>query len=221
MKKIMNEWKIFLKENSSFEIDKEKLLDKVRDIFFGAYDSWSDEYKKLHDKEFALLYSDLEASVASNQSLSERDIETILGNANIGLTLYWSDETRRGHGSSEIVKKIIDKKLKILESNLSPEETLFLKQEGMQNILKMVSTERGSMVFPAELKVGLGVINGRKVNDAYMTTSSAINRHLIPVLENGGYIVQKTAPEQKKRSKKQPPMSPAEMLAQMKKFGRQ
>jgi|GEM_PF-5814467 hypothetical protein len=220
MKKILNEWKNFLKENSELEIDKEELLNKVRDIFFGAYNSWSDEYKKLHDKEFELLYSDLEAAVASDQSLSERDIETILGNANIGLTLYWSDESKRGHGSSEIVKKIIDKKLKILESTLSQEEQQFLKEKGMEQVLEIISADRGGMVFPTDLPVGLGIINGKKVQDAYMTTTSAINRHLIPVLENSGYVVQKRAPKQKRRAKKSPPLSPAEMLAQMKKFGR-
>ena len=113
MKKILNEWKIFLKENSRFE--KEQLLDKVRDVFFGAYNTWTSEYKELHDKEFELLYEDLEATVSSNKSLLPDDISTILGSADIGLTLYWSDESKRGHGSSDIVKKIIDKKLKILE----------------------------------------------------------------------------------------------------------
>jgi len=220
MKKILKEWKIFLKENSRFNIDKDKVLDKVRDIFFGAYNSWDNEFERLHDKEFDLLYSDLENSVASNTSLSADDVSTILGNANIGLTLYWSDESRRGYGSSEVVKKIIDKKLKILEANLEPEELEFLKQEGMKNILQMVSSDRGGMVFPTDLAVGIGVINGQKVQDAYMTTSSAINRHLIPVLKNAGYATQKSAPKQKKRSRREPKMSPEEMLAQMKKFGR-
>ncbi len=216
----MSEWKIFLKENSEVEIDKDKLLDKVRDIFFGAYNSWSDEYKKLHDKEFELLYTNLENLVASNSSLSDKDSLVILRNANIGLTLYWSDESRRGYGSSEIVKKIIDKKLKILEANLDPEELKFLKQGGMKSILQMVSTDRGGMVYPTDLAVGIGVINGQKVQDAYMTTTSAINRHLIPVLKNSGYATQKSAPKQKKRAAREPEMSPAEMLAQMKKFGR-
>jgi len=219
VKKILNEWKIFLRENLRFEIDKEKLLDKVRDIFFGAYEPGSDEYKSLQDEEFQSLYTELTKRVEGDPRLTEKDKATILSNANIGLTLYWSDESRRGYGNPHIVKKIIQKKLNILETRLSSEELEYLKNEGLQSVLKMVSSDRGGMVFPADLAVGLGVINGQKVLDAFMTTSSAINNHLIPVLGAEGYQVQKSAPKQNKRKKHAPPMSPEEMMAQMKKFG--
>ncbi len=219
MKKILNEWKIFLRENSRFEIDKEKLLDKVRDIFFGAYDTWSDEYKSLQDEEFQSLYAELTKRVEADPQLTEKDKATILSNANIGLTLYWSDESRRGYGTPDLVKKIIQKKLNILEATLSSEELEYLKNEGLQNVLKMVSSDRGAMVFPTDLSVGAGMFKKQKVLDAFMTTSSTINNHLLPVLGMGGYQVQKSLPKQKKRKKHAPPMSPEEMMAQMKKFG--
>ena len=47
MKKILNEWRSFLREGSELE----GILDKVRDIFFGAYNSWEKEYKLLHSDE--------------------------------------------------------------------------------------------------------------------------------------------------------------------------
>ncbi len=53
MKKILNEWKNFLKEKSEIE---NKLLDIVRYIFFGSYNSWEPEYSKLHDQEFESFY---------------------------------------------------------------------------------------------------------------------------------------------------------------------
>jgi L-rhamnose mutarotase len=220
MKKILKEWNKFVKENTETEFDKEQLLNKVRDIFFGAFNSWSEEYKKLHDQEFIEMYSDLEKAVESNPSLSEDDKATILGNANIGLTLYWSPESRRGYGSADIVKKIIDKKLKILENKLTKEELEYLKNQGMSDILKKVSSDKGGMIYPTDLAVALGVINGQKVTDAYMTTTSAINNHLLPVLKAAGYQVKPTATKQKRKKQRTAPMSPEEMLAQMKAFGR-
>ena len=63
MKKILNEWKIFLKENSRFEsVDKDALLDKVRDIFFGSYNTFDSEYRTARQK-IRFLYSDLEVNV--------------------------------------------------------------------------------------------------------------------------------------------------------------
>ena len=219
MKKILNTWKIFLKENLGFEFDQGKLLDKVRDIFFGAYDSWTEEFKKLHDEEFMTMYSDLEKNVNSSANLTDNDRSLIIGNANIGLTLYWSGETKRGYGSSEIVKKVIDKKLQILEEAITDEELEFLKSGGMSQILTMISSERGTMMFPSELAVGVGVINGQKVLDAFMSAPTTIVRHINPVLRSKGYSVKDVSTKEKSRKRRAPKMSPEEMLAQMKKFG--
>ena len=57
MKKILNEWRRFLKEGNEIL----EILDKVRDIFFGAYNSWEKEYKLLHsDKKFHQYIEQLE-----------------------------------------------------------------------------------------------------------------------------------------------------------------
>ena len=48
MKKILNEWKRLINEQT----DQDRLLNKVRDIFFGAYNSWEPEYTMLHDEKF-------------------------------------------------------------------------------------------------------------------------------------------------------------------------
>ena len=219
MKKMLKEWKNFLKENS--EID-DKLLDIVRDIFFGSYNSWEPEYKKLHDDEFESLYEEL-TSNAENKFNDQEKIDKVTRSANIGLCLYWSSDRKHGAGSDEMVAAIIQKKLQILESMISEEEQEILKNGLMEQIIDNVRGDRSELIYPTTLAVSIGVINGLRVDDAYMTSSIGIRQFVIPILRNAGYYKKTQAPQApktKRRRRNEPQMSIADMKAMMDKFGR-
>ena len=60
MKNILNEWRRFLKEGNELE----EILDKVREVFFGAYNSWEKEYRLLHrDEKFDQYMEQIKANV--------------------------------------------------------------------------------------------------------------------------------------------------------------
>jgi len=219
MKRMLNEWKNFLKENS--EID-DKLLDLVRDIFFGSYNSWEPEYKKLHDGEFESFYEEL-TSNAENKFNDQEKIDKVTRSANIGLCLYWSGDSRHGAGSDEMVAMVIQKKLQILESMISEEEQGILKNGLMEQIIDNVRADRSELIYPTTLAVSVGVINGLRADDAYMTSSIGIRQFVIPILRDAGYYSKTQAPQApkaKKRRRKEPEMSMADMKAMMDKFSR-
>ena len=219
MKKMLNEWKNFLKENS--ENQKNDLLDKVRDIFFGAYNSWEPEYKKLHDKEFEDRHKKLVVNAKELFNDEEKIIKTTNG-ANIGLSLYWTDYPRHGIGDNEAALFLIKRKLDILESMLSDEEKKLLKNGLMQQIIDEVREDRSNKPYPVPLAISVGVINGFQVDDAYMTSAIGINRHVIPILSDAGYYKNdQTKPPlktKKKRRKRDAKLSLADMKAMMDKF---
>jgi hypothetical protein len=221
MKKILNEWKIFLKEDS--DISKDDLLDKVREVFFGAYNSWSEEYKKLHDSEFEEKLKQIEHKAEEIFDDSEK-IGKVARAANIGLSLYWSDNQKHGAGSPDMAKYLIARKLDILESILTKEEKEALETGFMQQIIDSVRQDRSNQVYPTSLAVSVGVINGIQVHDAYMTTPEGINRFVVPILSNRGYYnktnKQPVVPRKKRRKNQEPEMSLADMKAMMDKFGR-
>ena len=219
MKKILNEWKNFLKENSEIE---NKLLDIVRDIFFGSYNSWEPEYSKLHDQEFESLYEEL-TSNAEKKFNDQEKINKVTRSANIGLCLYWSDNPRHGAGNSEMVSIIIQKKLQILESMISEEEKDLLKNGLMEQIIDNVREDRSELIYPSTLAVSIGVINGLRADDAYMTSSVGMRGFVIPILRDAGYYnkSQQSQPsKRKRRRRKEPELSMADMKAMMDKFGR-
>ena len=79
--------------------------------------------------------------------------------------------------------------------------------------------KKSGMVYPTTLAVNLGVINGQRVQDAYMTTDAAMNRFVIPILGAAGYQVPEAVTPKRTRKKKHADvMSPEEMLKQMQKF---
>ena len=223
MKKILNEWKIFLKENSDFSEDD--LLSKVADIFFGAYNTWEPEYKKLHNEKFQSLHDKLKAT-AKQKFRDPKKIETVVGGAGIGISLYWSDHPRHGAGSEEAVSYIIKRKLELLEDTLSPQEKEALKSGLMTAVVNSVREDRSNQMYPTTLAVSVGVINGKQVVDAYMTTMQGMRRFVIPILSEAGYYdasAEKQSPvppERTKRKKHDPKMSLADMKAMMDKFGR-
>ncbi len=221
MKKTLNRWKIFLKENSRFE--NEELVNKVRDIFFGAYNSWDTEYKNMHDQEFDNYYNQLK-STANSKFTDPEKIDKVIGGADIGISLYWSDNPIHGAGSGESVNFIISKKLENLENSLSEEEKKMLQDGLMKKIIDGVREDRGNQMYPTTLAVSVGVINGKQVDDAYMTTSEGMNRFVIPILVSKGYYQktpgQPSAPKKTKRKKYEPEMSLADMKAMMDRFGR-
>ena len=222
MKKILSEWKVFLKESTNTE--DEKILDKVREMFFGAYNSWDEEYKQLQDEKFKQYYSELVAR--AREKFGDKDkVEKISRYAAIGLSLYWSDNPQHGAGTPEMLSYVINKKLEILESALSDEEKTTLKNGLMKSIVDNVREDRSNQMFPTTLAVSVGVINGIQVDDAYMTTVAGINRFVIPILSQAGYYADEgeqrpVPPSKTKRKKYEPQMSLDDLKAQMKKFGR-
>jgi hypothetical protein len=220
MKKILNEWKNFIKEDTS----SDALLDKVRDIFFGAYNSWDSEYKMLHDDEFDSYFSKLKDKAA--EFYDQEKIDKVIGGANIGISLYWSDNPQHGAGSPEAVSFLINKKLKILESQISPEEEKELKSGLMESIIAAVSGDRSNQMYPTTLAVSVGVINGLQVIDAYMTTAEGLSRFVVPILKAEGYYsankpAPTSSPKSSKRKKYDSKLSLDDMKAMMQKFGRQ
>ncbi len=220
MKKILKKWNSFLTENK----DLDQTLDKVRDIFFGAYNTWDDEYKMLHDQKFLALHQQLK-KVAMDKFAEQEKIDKVVGGSDIGLSLYWTDHPAHGAGDPESAAYVIDKKLQILESKLSDDEKIELKSGLMKSIVDSVSEDRSNQVYPTTLAVSVGRINGIQVNDAYMTTNEGMARFVIPILKSKGYYQEtegdKPIPNKKtKRKEYEPEMSLADMKAMMDKFGR-
>ena len=220
MKKLLKKWNRFLKENK----ENSQLLDKVRDIFFGAYNTWDDEYKELHSEQFLSLFEELKRTAKEKFTDTEK-IDKVIGGADIGLSLYWSDNPQHGAGSLEAVSYVISKKMDILESKLTKEEKQALKSGLMSSIVDSVSKDRSNNIYPTALAVSSGVINGMQVDDAYMTTTQGMNQIVIPLLKSKGYYQQSAAPQepdqsQPKRKQYEPEMSLADMKAMMDKFGR-
>jgi len=218
MKKILNEWKKLINEQT----DQDRLLNKVRDIFFGAYNSWEPEYTMLHDEKFEENFAMLKKEAEEKFDNPEKRNKVIRG-ANIGLSLYWSDNVNHGAGSAGSAEYIIRRKLDILESFLSDDEKNKLKSGLMEQIIDSVRKDRSNVPYPEALAVSSGVINGKPVDDAYMTTEEAMVRFVIPVLRSKGYYTRPTKttkPTAQTTKRREKPMDLADMMAQMKKFGR-
>lgn len=220
MKKILKNWNNFINEG----IDKDQLLDKVRELFFGAYNTFDDEFAELHDAKVQSLFKQLEAT-AEQKFTDPEKIAKVVGNANIGISLYWTDDLNHGAGSPEAAAYIIEKKLNILEARLTTEEKDLLKNGLMNSIIDSIRQDRSNQMYPTSLAVSVGVINGIQVNDAYMTTSEGVNRYVIPILSSYGYYSGSPSPvnnqpRKTKRKKYEPEMSMADMKAMMDKFSR-
>ena len=220
MKKILKNWNNFINES----VDKDALLDKVRELFFGAYNTFDSEFTELHDPEVESLFKKLEATAKEKFSDPEK-IAKVIGNANIGISLYWSDNPKHGAGSPEAVAYIIEKKLNILEGQLTSEEKDLLKNGLMNSIIDSIRQDRSNQMYPTSLAVSVGVINGIQVNDAFMTTAEGINRYVIPILSSYGYYSGSPAPSSNKpkrtrRKQYEPEMSLADMKAMMDRFSR-
>lgn len=218
MKKILKNWNSFLTENK----DNDPLLDKVRDLFFGAYNTWEENFKQLHDDKFESLHKDLE-TFAKQKFQNPEKIQKVINGANIGLMLYWTDDAKHGAGSVDAANYVVRKKLDILESNLTSEEKERLKSGLMKSIIDSVSEDRSDQIYPTTLAVGVGIINGVQVDDAFMTTSRGINQFVIPALQSKGYYDKSAKPvasKPKEKKKYEPEMSLADMRAMMDKFGR-
>ena len=217
MKKILKSWNNFLTENK----DRDQLLNKVRDIFFGAFNTWEDEYKILHDEKFLSLHDELKKN-AKEKFAKQEKVNKIISGSDIGLTLYWTDNPNHGAGDPEAAAYVIDKKLDILEARMTEEEKGELKSGLMKAIIDSVSEDRSNQSFPTTLAVSVGVINGVQVDDAYMTSSEGMSRFVVPILKSRGYYSKlDDSPKQQNRTAKKkydPKMSIADMKAMMDKF---
>ena len=151
----------------------------------------------------------------------EKIIKTTNG-ANIGLSLYWTDYPRHGLGDHDQAAYLITRKLEILESMLTNEEKEILKGGLMEQIIDNVRDDRSELIYPTTLAVSIGVINGLRVDDAYMTSALGVGRHVIPILSSAGYYKNEKAlpvpPKKKKRKRRDAKMSLADMKAMMDKF---
>ena len=186
MKKILFEWRRFLKENNQLE----EILDKVRDIFFGAYNSWEEEYKMLHsDEKFHQYLKVIESNVKERYSGWNDRWDLVVRNASVGISLYWSDEPKYGTGSEEMCKYLINRKLDILLTMCTDVERDILKNGMFQQIIDMVSENRSNTPYPSPLKVSSGVINSYPVDDAYMTTREGMSKYVIPILKQRGFYM--------------------------------
>lgn len=217
MKKILNEWKKYLKENKEIE----NLLDKIRDVFFGAYDSWSQEYKDFHDEKINRYLSILELNARDKFEPDQDKIDKVVRGANIGLSLYWTDDVLHGAGDERMASYVIEKKFEILEKMMSEVEKQIAKNGLIDQVIDSVKSEKSDVAYPVKLAVQSGVINGQPVDDAYMTTAEGMNRFIIPMLKSKGYYRGPVKPVQQRRrtrGKYDAPMTPEEMLAQMKKL---
>lgn len=137
----------------------------------------------------------------------QEKINKVTRSANIGLCLYWSDNSRHGAGNSEMVSIIIQKKLQILESMISEEEKDLLKNGLMEQIIDNVREDRSELIYPSTLAVSIGVINGLRADDAYMTSSVGMGGFVIPILRDAGYYnkSQQSQPSKRKRRRRKEP----------------
>jgi|9_EtaG_2_1085328.scaffolds.fasta_scaffold08999_7 hypothetical protein len=218
MKKATSKWKSFLKENK--EIDD--ILDKVRDIFFGAYDSWTEEYKSLHsDKNFQEYMIQIKNNSENKFFHDPKKMNKVISGASIGISLYWSDNEKHGVGDEKMCGYLITKKLSLLQDKCSDVELSILKNGLFQTVVTTVSGDRSNPLYPVELAVSSGFINGQPVDDAYMTTREGLQRYVVPILKGAGYsiILEPPKPEPEKRKERNTPLSPEEMLKMMRQFG--
>ena len=184
MKQILNEWRTFLKENNQLM----EILDKVREVFFGAYNSWEKEYKMLHSEEkFDQYLEEIKTNVRDRYPKWNDRWDLVVRNADIGISLYWSDQPEYGIGSREMCTYLIERKLDILLAMCSDMEKDILKNGMFQQVVDMVSESRTKTPYPTPLKVSSGVINGYPVVDAYMTTTEGMYKYVLPVLKSRGF----------------------------------
>jgi hypothetical protein len=218
MKSILNEWRMFLKEGNELE----EILDKVREIFFGAYNSWEKEYKLLHgDKKFDQYMEQIKINVRKKYPKWNDRWDLVVRNAEIGISLYWSDEPKYGTGSHEMCKWLIMRKLDILLEMCTGMERDILKNGMFHQIVSMVSEKRTSTPYPIPLKVSSGVINGYPVNDAYMTTWEGMTKYVLPALKQRGFYmgeIDLTPPDLEDSPERPDWMSKDELRKHMDKF---
>lgn len=217
MKKMLNEWKSYLKEAK----EKEEILNKVRDIFFGAYSTWQPEYESFHDEKIKRLLPVISLNAQEYFEGKEDKINKVIRGAKSAISLYWSDKPNHGAGDQNMLSYVIRKKFEILEKNLSDMDKEILKNGMMDQVIDGVKKDRSNAPYPQSLAVSSGVINGKQVDDAYMTTTEAMYRFIIPMLKAKGYYKGSSeAPEKKRQTRRKydAKMSPEEMLAQMKKL---
>ena len=219
MKQILNEWRRFLKENNQLL----QILDKVREVFFGAYNSWEKEYKMLHSEEkFYKHLKEISDNVREKYSNWNDRWDLVVRNADIGISLYWSDQVQYGSGSEEMCKYLIERKLDILLEMCTDMERDILKNGMLQQIVEMTSENRTSTPYPTALKVSSGVINGYPVADAYMTTTEGLYRYVLPLLKERGFyrgeIISPPEEDVDKKLERPDYMSKGELKKHMDKF---
>ncbi len=185
MKKILNEWKIFLKENSRFEIDKE-LQRHLTSILLGKID-FPQVYRysdggSAYNKYAAIVKSndivqqkesELESLRTTRKQTEKRTPERKkinkqmnklgleIGNTMGGLSYYWYKA-----GGKEAAAFIVDKKLDVFLAQLSEEQ----KEHFKDNYLEYLGFAQGSLgvSFPAKLPRKTKFVGDVQVDDIWL-----------------------------------------------------
>lgn len=185
MKKIMNEWKIFLKENSRFENDSEIqrhlasiLLGKVDYPQIYEYSDGGAAYKNylevvnssglIQQKEAELLALQNSRSQTEKRTPERKKIDNKInklgleiGNTTGGLSYYWYKA-----GGKEAAVFIIRQKMDLFLAQLSNEQ----KEDFRENYSEYLGFAQGSLSvsFPAKLPRKTKFVGDVQVDDVWL-----------------------------------------------------
>ena len=185
MKKILNEWKIFLKENSRFENDKEVqrhltgiLLGKIDFPQLYKYSDGGTAYKEYSEfisssgivkqKESELLGLQDARKRTEKRTPERKKIDSKInklgleiGNTIGGLSYYWYKA-----GGKDAAAFIVNQKLDLFLSQLTPEQA----EDFRENYTEYLAFAQGSVgvSFPAKLPRKTKFIGDVQVDDVWL-----------------------------------------------------
>ena len=185
MKKILNEWKIFLKENSRFENDKEVqrhltgiLLGKIDFPQLYKYSDGGTAYKEYSElisssgivkqKESELLGLQDARKRTEKRTPERKKIDNKInklgleiGNTIGGLSYYWYKA-----GGKDAAAFIVNQKLDLFLSQLTPEQA----EDFRENYTEYLAFAQGSVgiSFPAKLPRKTKFIGDVQVDDVWL-----------------------------------------------------
>ena len=185
MKKILNEWKFFLRENSRFEIDPE-VQRHLAKILLGkidypqvynytdngaAYKIYMDEVRNsdlIKAKEEEIKEKTAEKEQYEKRTPPRRKILSQIGQINNeignilgGLSYYWDK-----YGGPNLASYIVGQKLQVFLAQLSPEQ----QADFRQNYPQYLGFNEGSMgvAFPAKLPRKTKLVGDYQVDDVWL-----------------------------------------------------
>ena len=197
MKKILNEWKIFLKENSIFENDAEVQRHLIK-ILLGKID-----YPQVYQyPDAGVAYNNYKTTVESSGIIKQKEAEDValkaarketqkrsperkkidkkidllgreIGNTIGGLTYYWYKA-----GEEDAARFIIQQKLDVFLAQLSPAQI----EDFRENYSEYLGFADGGIgvSFPAKLPLKTKMIGDTQVDDVWLVnTGRPLLMHII------------------------------------------